>query len=79
MPELAIVAALPREVWPAVRSWSASVREHQGARFTFYQNHDGRIVLVCGGIGPQAARRACQAVIALYRPATVASLGFAGA
>jgi len=36
-------------------------------------------VLVCGGIGAEAARRATEAVIALYQPELVRSVGFAGA
>jgi adenosylhomocysteine nucleosidase len=36
-------------------------------------------VVVCGGIGAEAARRATEAVIALYMPELVLSVGFAGA
>ena len=36
-------------------------------------------MLVCGGIGADAARRAAEAVIALYGPGLVLSVGFAGA
>lgn len=35
--------------------------------------------MVCGGIGPEAARRAAEAIITLYRPGLVVSGGFAGA
>jgi nucleoside phosphorylase len=79
MPEVAIVAALRREVWPAVKGWRVAEREHEGRRLHFYENRDGRAVLVCGGIGPGPARRACEAAIALYQPATIVSFGFAGA
>jgi len=79
MPEVAIVAALRREVWPAVKGWRVAEREHEGRRLRFYENRDGRAVLVCGGIGPGPARRACEAAIALYQPATIVSFGFAGA
>jgi len=34
---------------------------------------------VCGGIGAEAARRATEAVIVLYQPVVVQSVGFAGA
>src|ERR1700722_16812078 len=37
------------------------------------------MVIVCGGIGVEAARRAAEAVIALYRPTLLQSVGFAGA
>lgn len=53
------------------------VKEHAGRRFRFFESDDA--VLVCGGIGAQAARRATEAVIALYAPALVCSAGFAGA
>jgi adenosylhomocysteine nucleosidase len=36
-------------------------------------------VVVCGGIGPAAARRACEAVCASYELGLVISAGFAGA
>jgi adenosylhomocysteine nucleosidase len=77
MHDTAMVAALEREVWPLVRSWSVRKREHQGRQFRFYEKEN--CVLVCGGIGPEPARRATEAVIALYKPGSVWSIGFAGA
>lgn len=77
MPEVAIVAALEREVWPLVRHWRSSHREYSGRRFRFFESEQR--VAVCGGMGPEAARRATEAVICLYRPSTVLSVGFAGA
>ena len=77
MPEVAIVAALEREIWPLVRRWRASDREYSGRRFRFFESEHR--VVVCGGIGPHAARRAAEAIISLYRPAIVQSVGFAGA
>jgi adenosylhomocysteine nucleosidase len=77
MPEVAIVAALEREVRPLVREWKSAEREHGGKKFQFFES--SRAVVVCGGIGPEAARRATEAVIALYQPARVLSAGFAGA
>jgi adenosylhomocysteine nucleosidase len=76
MPEIAIVAALEREVRPLVREWKTAEREHGGKKFRFFES--ALAVVVCGGIGPEAARRATEAVIALYRPARVLSAGFAG-
>ena len=76
MPKLAIVAALEREVWPLVKDWKVSEREYEGKKFKFFENADS--VLVCGGIGAQAARRATEAVIILYKPNMVQSVGFAG-
>lgn len=77
MPEVAMVAALEREVWPLVRQWRVAGREHLGRSFRFFESDCS--VVVCGGIGPEAARRATEAIIALYRPAWVLSVGFAGA
>ena len=77
MPEIAMVAALEREISPLLRHWTAREREYSGRRFRFYESDN--TVAVCGGIGPEAARRATEAVIALYRPAVVQSIGFAGA
>lgn len=74
---VAIVAALEREVRPLVKGWRASDKEHDGRRFCFFEN--GEVVLVCGGIGAAAARRAAEAVIAIFAPKTIYSAGFAGA
>ena len=77
MPRVAFVAALEREVRPLLRHWRGSEKEHAGRSFRFYENKDS--VLVCGGIGAEPARRAAEAVIALYQPAIIYSAGFAGA
>lgn len=75
--KVAIVAALEREVWPLVKNWPVSRREYDRRWFRFYQK-DGT-VLVCGGMGAEAARRAAEAIISLYHPELVISAGFAGA
>jgi nucleoside phosphorylase len=77
MPKLAIVAALEREVSPLVKNWKLVERAHEGKKFKFFEHGDA--VLVCGGVGVEAARRATEAVIALYQPGMVQSVGFAGA
>ena len=77
MPRLAIVAALEREVRPLVKGWRAIEKEHDGRSFRFFEN--GEVVLVCGGMGAVAARRASEAVIAIFDPKAVCSAGFAGA
>jgi adenosylhomocysteine nucleosidase len=77
MPRLAIVAALEREVRPLVKSWRITDKEHDGRRFRFFEN--GEVVVVCGGIGAAASRRASEAVIAIFDPKVVCSAGFAGA
>lgn len=77
MSRVAIVAALEREVRPLVKPWRKTEREHAGRRFRFFENNE--CVLVCGGIGADAARRAAEAVIVLFGPSVVYSAGYAGA
>ncbi len=74
--KVAMVAALEREVRPLVKRWRKVERQYEGRRFKFFES--GQAVLVCGGIGAEAARRATEAVIALYQPSLVQSVGFAG-
>jgi adenosylhomocysteine nucleosidase len=75
--KVAMVAALEREVFALVKRWRRIEREHEGRWFKFFES--GEAVLVCGGIGAEAARRAAEAAIALYQPVLVQSVGFAGA
>ena len=77
MSRVAIVVALEREVRPLVKEWGASAKEVDGRRFRFFEKDE--LVLVCGGIGAEAARRAAEAVIAIFAPKIVYSAGFAGA
>lgn len=77
MPEVAIVAALEREVAPLVRNWRVREQEYSGKKFRFFEFKDA--VVVCGGMGFDAARRATEAIIALHHPSLVLSVGFAGA
>ena len=77
MYRVGIVAALEREVAPLVKKWRLSEKEQSGRRFRFFEEDD--VVVVCGGIGPEAARRAAEAVIAIYSPRLVYSVGFCGA
>lgn len=76
-PQIAIVAALEREVHALIQSWRAVNKSHGGREFKFFETENA--VLICGGIGAQAARRAAEAVITLYAPPTIYSAGFAGA
>jgi len=75
--KIAIVAALEREVRPLIRKWRVREKEWDGRRFRFFEKNDA--VLVCGGMGSEAARRATEAMIALYAPTMIYSAGFAGA
>jgi len=77
MPEIVMVAALEREIWPLVRHWRVSEREFTGRKFKFFESEHR--VAVCGGVGAEAARRATEAAVSLYKPALVQSVGFAGA
>jgi len=72
-----MVAALAREVRPLVKQWRINEKEYGGRRFRFFEKDEA--VVVCGGIGAEAARRAAEAVIALYSPSVIYSTGFAGA
>ena len=74
--QIAIVAALEYEVKAGLKNWRVNEREHAGRFFKFYESE--RAVLVCGGIGPEPARRATEAVISLYKPMLVVSIGLAG-
>ena len=74
--KIAIVAAMEREVWPLIKDWPTATKQLDGRSFKFFEKSPG--VLVCGGIGSEAARRAAEAVINLYSPALIISAGFAG-
>lgn len=75
--KVAIVAALERELKPLIARWSVAERQHAGRTFHFFENDN--TVVICGGIGAEPARRAAEAVIALYAPQIIHSVGFAGA
>jgi len=74
---IAIVAALQREISALVKGWKASTVQHDGREFTFYESDYA--LLVCGGIGRAAARRAAEAIIVRYSPEIIISAGVAGA
>ncbi len=77
MSKLAIIAALEREVAPLIRGWQMRSLEHDGRQYRLFEN--GNAVVICGGIGAEAARRATEAVIQGVHPTRVLSVGFAGA
>lgn len=74
--KIAIVAAMEREVWPLVKDWGTAQKQYDGRSFKFFEKSPA--VLICGGIGSEAARRAAEAVISLYQPQVIISAGFAG-
>ncbi|MGH9670299.1 MAG: hypothetical protein ACRD3A_09320 [Terriglobales bacterium] len=77
--KVAVVAALQREVQPLVRGWrSYRVPAADGLhRLRFFES--GSAVVVCGGIGREAATEATREVIERYHPRLVVSAGLAGA
>ncbi|HZQ19948.1 MAG TPA: hypothetical protein VFA90_14620 [Terriglobales bacterium] len=80
MPErrnIAIIAALERELRPLIKTWSKSNFTHQGREFTAYESNYA--VAICGGIGAEHARRAAEAAVAQYSPEILVSAGVAGA
>jgi nucleoside phosphorylase len=77
MPKIAIIAAIERELRPLINSWPSTKTDHEGREFTFYESDYA--VAVCGGIGPESARRAAEAIIARYSPELLISAGVAGA
>jgi adenosylhomocysteine nucleosidase len=77
MRRIAIVAALEREVSPLVRGWKREeIPGDDGRRFPVFENDD--LVLICGGIGAVAGRRAGEFVISRFAPQSIMSIGFAG-
>jgi adenosylhomocysteine nucleosidase len=75
--KIAIVAALEREIYPLVKNWSSAITSHEGREFTFHEAEYA--IAVCGGIGPESARRATEALIVKYSPRLIVSAGVAGA
>jgi len=74
---VALVAALEHEIKPLVKNWRRVEQEYEGRRFKVFEQENA--VLICSGIGAEAGRRAAEAAIVLYRPASIRSVGFAGA
>jgi adenosylhomocysteine nucleosidase len=77
MRRTAIVAALKSEVAPLIRDWSVRFVDHAGKRYQLFEN--GHAALLCAGIGPEAARRATEAIIQEFQPSHILSVGFVGA
>ncbi|MGA7293924.1 MAG: hypothetical protein WBW53_13365 [Terriglobales bacterium] len=77
MSRIAIIVAMEGEVRPLIRRWKFRTIERDGRKYRLFEN--GNAVLICGGIGGEAARRATEVVIGEINPARVVSAGFAGA
>lgn len=74
--KIGIVVALEREIRPLVRTYKRVKRLHEGRTLMFFESEGTAVV--CGGIGPEAARRATEALIAIHGPQLIVSAGFAG-
>ena len=77
MPKIAIIAALERELQPLVKTWRKNTILHDFRSFSIHES--SYAIAVCGGIGPESARRATEAVIQNYFPSVLISAGLAGA
>lgn len=71
--EVAIVAAMEREVRPLVRDWPLIL----GHSRRMYEK--GHVILVCAGIGSKSAREATEGILTFRGPQVVLSVGLAGA
>jgi adenosylhomocysteine nucleosidase len=67
-----IVTAMATEVWPLIQEWRRNPHP-----LKFFENDDA--VLLCGGIGYEAGKRAAEAVIEYARPEVLIATGLAGA
>ncbi len=76
MGRIGVVTAMETEIWPLVRRWRVTIREHAGRKLKFFENGD--TVAVAGGIGHAAGQRAAEAIIGLYRPEVIIATGLAG-
>lgn len=77
MTRIVIVAALDREIRPLTKHWPCARVLHEGIEMLFFESDYA--AAVCGGIGPEAARRAAQAAVERYSPEILISAGVAGA
>src|SRR5258708_7133950 len=77
MPNIAIIAAIERELWPLIKSWPTTTLRDDGREFTFYESDYA--VAVCSGMGAEYGRRAAEAIVVNYSPELLISAGVAGA
>lgn len=74
---LAVIAAVERELHPLIRTWTRVPRTYQNQQYIFFEHET--TACLCAGIGAQCARRATEALVAIYHPQQIRSVGFAGA
>jgi adenosylhomocysteine nucleosidase len=76
-----IVTAMATEVWPLIRSWERNPHPWQqqprvGHPLDCFVSQDA--VVLCGGIGYEAGKRAAEAVIEYAKPDLLIATGLAG-
>jgi len=77
MKRTVIIAAMEREVSPLVRTWQRASITGGERSFVVFENDVAAVVI--SGIGRKNAERAARAAVAQYAPATLMSVGLAGA
>ena len=77
MKRTVMIAAMEREVHPLVRAWPRAALSHRGRSFVAFESEDRAVVI--SGIGGKNAEHAARAAVARYQPATLISVGLAGA
>jgi adenosylhomocysteine nucleosidase len=70
--QVAIVAAMEREIAPLVQGWEMIL----GPRYHYYERDN--VIVVCGGIGMACARDAADTVMTFRQPSVIISAGLAG-
>jgi adenosylhomocysteine nucleosidase len=81
MPKVGIVTAMATEVWPLIRGWKKNPHPWQhrprvGHPLIFFESEDA--LLLCGGIGHAAGKRAAEVVIEYANPSCLIATGLAG-
>jgi len=70
--QVAIVAAMEREIAPLVQGWEMIL----GPRYHYYERDN--VIVVCGGIGMACARDAADTLMTFRQPSVIISAGLAG-
>lgn len=77
MSKIVIIAAMERELAPLVRSWKRSELSAGEKKFVFFESEN--VVAIISGIGCKNAEQAAQAAVERFQPASLISVGLAGA
>ena len=72
-----MIAAMEREVAPLVKGWQRGAVTSGARSFALFETADRAVVI--SGIGRKNAELAARAAVARYNPATLISVGLAGA